>query len=441
MKCDSQMPLLRQILVLAFPIVLENLLQALLGTVDIWFAGQLDDTAIAAIGATTLVVNLFLTAYAAVGIGAGAMIARYVGEGDQTKAGHAAGQAIWASAALGLVVGLAALWFQDPLLTLSGAEEAVKQAAVPYYRVVAVPSGFACLVLVLSACLRATKDTVTPMLVSGGANLLNILLDGLFLSWGMGLFGLALATTLSRAAAACVLLLRLFRNKHGLCLSRASLCPRRDLFLSLLRVALPAGAERLIMRAGQLVYNNLIFTISTNAYVAHSVAGTIETYAYIPAFGFASAAATLVGVSLGEGDPDKARKLTWYTWLCADAVMIPIGIVFFLFGTPLAAQFTETADVQRQVGLVLGLIAFFQPILAFSNVFSGALQGAGDTRFTMYTTLLCTWVVHIGLGSLLAFRFGMGLLGIWIGYAMNNAVRSVLLFFRFRSGAWTKVKF
>ena len=126
--------------------------------------------------------------------------------------------------------------------------------------------------------------------------------------------------------------------------------------------------------------------------------------------------------------------------MLANAVMIPIGAVFF-FGSPFfAAQFTETTDVQMQVIAVLRMIAFFQPVIGFSNIFAGALQGAGDTKFPMYATFFGTWVVYIGLGYLLGVVCKMGLMGIWIGYALNNLVRSILLYYRFRSETWTKIK-
>lgn len=437
---SSKHALTKQILFLALPIIIENLLQALLGTVDTWFAGKLDDTAIAAIGATTLVVNLFLAFYTAVGVGTSAIISRYVGEKNMEKASRAAGQSVLLSLILGLMFGITAFLFRRPILSLSGAEGAVIEAAAPYYTLVAVPSVFACLVLVLSACLRASKDTVTPMLVSGAANILNIILDTAFLHLGLGIAGLALATTLSRVISAAILFFRLIHQNTGIRLDPSAFHPDRELLSHIAKLAIPAGMEKLLMRAGQLIYNGLIFSISTNAYVAHSVAGTIEYYSYIPAFGFSAAASTLVGISLGEKDKEKARHIAWRTWVCANLFMIPMGVIYFIFSPALSAQFTETIDVQNQVIQVLRLIAFFQPVLAFSNIFAGVLQGAGDTRFPMYSTFFGTWVVHIGLGYLLGIRFGLGLFGIWIGYAMNNVVRSILLYLRFRSDTWTNIK-
>ena len=429
----TQNSLTKQIILLAFPIILENLLQALLGTVDTWFAGQLNDTAIAAIGATTLIVNLFLAFYTAISVGTSAVISRFVGEKNYEKANLAAGQSVLLSLFLGLFVGIVAFLFQDQILTICGAENAVLVAAKPYYRIVAVPSVFVCLTLVLSSCLRASKDTVTPMIVSGASNILNIILDALFLHMGFGIAGLALATTMARIMSSLALFLKLFQknsqkdiafdevdtltsqistniNKsstQSVFLTLDCFAPNRDLLCTITKISIPAGIERLIMRGGQLIYNGFIFSISTNAYVAHQVAGTIEYYSYIPAFGFSAAASTLVGISLGEKNTQKAKEITWKTWLCANAIMIPI--------------------------------AFFQPVIAFSNVFAGALQGAGDTKYPMYATFFGTWVVHIGLGYLLGVKLGLGLFGIWIGYALNNAVRSVLLYIRFKSERWSSI--
>ena len=253
-------------------------------------------------------VNLFLAFYTAISVGTSAVISRYVGEQNSKKANHAAGQAVLASLMIGTGIGLIAFLFQNQILTISGADSVVLEAAKPYYGIVAVPSVFVCLTLVLSACLRASKDTVTPMVVSAASNVLNIILDALFLQFGLGITGLALATTLSRVLACLFLLIRLFRKSDGIKLSTSAFLPDRELLLSITRISIPAGLERLIMRAGQLIYNGFIFSISTNAYVAHQVAGTIEYYSYIPAFGFSAAASTLVGISLGEKMRRKQRK-------------------------------------------------------------------------------------------------------------------------------------
>ena len=234
-----------EILLLALPVIMENILQTLLGTT--------------------------------------AITARAFGAGDREKVNRTVVHSMALALVLGIAVGLVCCLFSKPILRISGAEEAVLSYALPYYLVVTVPSAVLCLQLVLSACLRAVKDTRTPMYVTGGSNILNIGLNLLCIRMGLGIFGLGLATTLSRAAGAAVLFLRLKRS-DSIRLHRCSL--QRDTFHEIAAVGIPAGMEKLIMRTGQLVYNAMILSLGTAAYVAHNVAGTIESYSYIPAMGF-----------------------------------------------------------------------------------------------------------------------------------------------------------
>ena len=196
--------------------------------------------------------------------------------------------------------------------------------------------------------------------------------------------------------------------------------------------------KKLIMRTGQLVYNAMILSLGTAAYVAHNVAGTIERYSYIPAMGFGLPVSTAAGVALGENNPEKARLQTFAAYRMSTAVMLVIGAVFFFFSPQLAALFTDTQDVQDQVVTVLRIIAFFQPATALVQVMTGALQGAGDTKFPMYATLLGIWGIRTGIGYLLAVILGFGLPGVWSAYALDITVRGLLLLHRFQKGVFSK---
>jgi Na+-driven multidrug efflux pump len=177
------------------------------------------------------------------------------------------------------------------------------------------------------------------------------------------------------------------------------------------------------MRLGQLVYNSMIISIGLSTYVAHNVAGNIESYPFIPAMGFGVATAALVGISLGENNVKKAKELVYLSDMIATVFMVAIGIIFFV-SPPLAALFTETKEVQVQVVQVLRLIAFFQPFSAITQIFTSALQGAGDTKFPMYATLIGIWFGRVGLGYLFGVVLGFGLFGVWIGYALDLTIRA-----------------
>lgn len=428
----------REILCLAVPVITENLLQTLLGTADLYFAGQLSDCAIAGIGVTSLIMNMFISVFTAVSVGSTAVTARYYGEGAEQKVNSAVVHSLYAGLVLGLLSGLFCAVFRRGLLRVTGADADVIQTAMPYFLIVAVPCVFLCLQLILSACLRAMKDTKTPMYVTGASNILNLALNFVFMKLGLGIFGLGLATTISRGLAMAVMGRVLLGKRNISLFSRNGL--RREEFYTLLKIGVPAGMEKLIMRVGQLIYNGMILSIGTYAYVAHNVAGSIESYSYIPAMGFGLAVSTMTGVFLGEKNIDGAKTAVKETYLLSTVVMIGIGAVFYLFAPQLAALFSETAAVQEQVVRVLRIIAWFQPFAALVQIMTGALQGAGDTRFPMYATFIGIWGLRIGLGYFLAVPSGMGLSGVWLAYAADLVVRGLLLLARFRGGKWQKIE-
>ena len=198
---------------LALPVVAENVLQTLLGTVDTFFAGQLGDNAIAAIGVTTLIVNVFLAFYTAVSVGSVAVVSRSFGQGHQEKVNSAAKQSLLLGLLIGGAAGVVSLLFNRQILGLCGVEDAIMQQAIPYFLIVAAPSVVLCISMILSGILRSTKDAKTPMIATVTANIANIALNFVFIKLGFGICGLALATTLSRVMAVTIMLIALQRNK------------------------------------------------------------------------------------------------------------------------------------------------------------------------------------------------------------------------------------
>ena len=430
---------LRTIFTLSLPVILETILQTLLGTTDTYFAGQLHDNAIAAIGVTGLFVNLLITVFTAISTGVTALVARSIGRRDDARANLVMRQALLLGGGIGLLLGVLSLLFRRPILLLTGAEDAVLTYALPYFSLVVGPCALICLTQLLSSCLRAAKDTLSPMLASGFANVLNIILNALFIRLGWGITGLALATTLSRAVTVLLLLFRIQKGSSPLRLTGGRWLPEGKTLVSILRIGIPAGIEKLVFRAGQVVYNNVILSLGTTAYVAHSVAGTIEGYFYIPAMGFAVAAATMVGVKLGEENPEEARRLTYLTDAIATAAMLLIAALAYILAPQLTALFTETAEAQALAVRLLRWIAFFQPFAALTQIITAALQGASDTRFPMYATFGGIWLLHVGIGCFLAVPMGWGLFGIWCGYVLDIVVRGMLLLVRFMRGKWQQI--
>lgn len=424
---------------LAIPVIIENILQTLLGTVDTYFAGQISDNAIAAIGVTNLIMNVFIVFFTAISIGTSAVVARSFGREEKNKVKEATTQSVFLGIVISLIVGIINILFYEPILKICGARHEILNLTTPYYLVVAVPIMFLCLSLILSSCLRATKDTKTPMIATAFANILNIILNILFINMNMGILGLALATTISRCMNVVILLIKLKMNNINIKLSKEVLRDGRETLKSIIKIGAPAGMEKLIMRLGQLVYNSMIISIGVSAYVAHNIAGNIESYTYIPALGFGVATATLVGITLGEGDSEKSKEIVYLADVITTICMVIIGILLFIFAPQIVKLFTNTIEVQIMVVNVLRLIALFQCFIAITQIFTSALQGAGDTKFPMYATLIGIWGVRVCIGYFLGVVMNMGLFGVWIAYVLDITIRAFLLMIRFNHGKWKSI--
>lgn len=423
---------------LAIPVIVENILQTLLGTTDTYFAGHINDNSIAAIGVTNLIVNIFIAFFTAVSIGTGAIVSRNFGREDYDKVNNAIKQSSIIGIVLGLIIGVINIAFYKPILMICGVSIDLIKYTLPYYMIVTVPSIFLCLSIILSSCLRAIKDTKTPMIAVGISNIINIILNVIFINLGLGILGLGLATTISRIVNVIILLVKLMKGNE-VKLNYKNMIIDKKMIISILKIGIPAGIEKLVMRIGQLVYNGMIISIGISAYVAHNIAGNIESYTYIPAMGFGIATATLVGISIGESNIKKAKNMVYLSDIMATVFMIIIAIIFFIFAPQFASLFTDTKEIQDMVVSVLRLIALFQPFAALTQIITGALQGAGDTKFPMYSTLIGIWLGRLGVGYLLGVVFKLGLLGVWMGYALDITLRGVILLKRFLGGKWQKI--
>ncbi len=434
------------IMPLAIPVIIENIFQVLLGTTDTYFAGKLGSSAIAAVGISNLIMNIYIGFFTAVGIGTTAIVSRNIGLNDTNKASEAVKQSIIITVIISLILGGISYVFAIPILKILGTTPEVLVYALPYFIIAVVPSIFLCLMLVLSSALRGAGDTKTPMVVSLVANLINILLNyilifGIWNFKGFGIVGGGLATTIARIISVIMLFISLCKGKTVIKLNLFSKwLVDKKLLISIGRIGIPAGIEKLIMRFGQLVYGAMIIDLGTSAYVAHNIAGTIENYSYLPAMGFGIAAATLIGNNLGANKPEKAKKYVLAANTLSTIFMVIMGVSFYIMSPFLVKLFTGDRQVQQLVISVLRIIALFQPFLSLTMVISSALQGAGDTKFPMYSTFFGIWVIRVGVGYLFGVIFDFGLVGIWLAYSLDIIIRGIILLLRFLNNEWRNIK-
>jgi putative MATE family efflux protein len=428
------------VMTLAWPAILENTLQTLVGFVDTLFVSKLGLAEVSAVGITQRILELYFAVFMAIGVGSTALIARYIGANQIEQARRVAKQSILLASWVGIVFGIATLFFAEPLLQMMGAEPAVLYQGTIYFRVVAVPSLFISLTFILGSLLRGAGDTVSPMKAGLWMNGVHIALDYLLIFGlgslpGFGIAGAAAATVLARVFGLWLLIRSLRRTSLGQEWSQGWK-PDRQVLRSITGIGTPAAIERLIMRFGQVLYFGLILALGTYTFAAHQIAGNIETFSYLPGYGFAVAATTLVGQHLGAKRIKEALTYGYISVLLAIAFMGAIGIFLYFGGEWAAHYFTKESTVIHQVGVALKIDAFTQIPLAVVLVLTGALNGAGDTKWPMISTAVGIWVVRVAGVYELGIALGWGLAGVWMAILLDNLWRALFLGWRFYSRRW-----
>ncbi|WP_153464245.1 MATE family efflux transporter [Halobacillus sp. SY10] len=432
------------ILVLALPAVIENFFQTILGFVDTYFVSQIGLAEVSAVGVTNAVLAIYFAVFMALGVAANVYIANFLGAEKIEKARHIAQQSIVVAAILGILTGLVTLFFAEPLLQLMGIEENVLAAGSLYFRIVAIPSIFMAFMFVLSAILRGAGNTKAPMYVAIVVNLINAGLDYLlifgvwfFPEWGIA--GAAVATVTSRILGSIGLFWYIQRSDM-LKVRSDYWHLDKDHLKELFVLGSPAAGERLIMRAGQIVYFGLVVALGTNVFAAHQIAGNIEVFSYMLGFGFATAVTILVGQQIGAGKYQEAKLYAKLGVYLAFGIMTLFGAILFFFGEWAGSFFTEDETVVNNIGTALKVSGVFQPFLAVVIVLTGAFQGANNTKFPMYLTGVGMWAVRTLFVYLLGIKLGWGLLGVWIAIGMDITFRAIVLAIQFSRDKWVARK-
>jgi putative MATE family efflux protein len=444
-RAFDERELRKEVLKLALPATGEQLLSMTVNIVDTMLVGHLGASALAAVSLATQWTFMAVTLFTAVSTGATALVARSVGAGDWDTANRTVRQSVLVGLVVGLTTTVLALQFAEPAVALMGAEPEALAQGVTYMRIASSIFALSALMFVGNACLRGAGDTRTTMMVMAVVNVLNIAvawtaINGPFGLPKLGVAGSALGAAVGRTVGGLLVVGILLKGRSGLKLDLRGWRPDFGLIKRVLRVGLPTGIERVVMRLGMMTFLRVIAGLGTVAVAAHAVALRAESLSFMPGFGFAVAGTTLVGQGLGARETKRAERSGYLTYQMAACLMAVMGLIFILFPQPLVRLFTDDPAVVRMAVAPLRIVGFVQPLLAAAMVFPGNLRGAGDTRFPMVVTGASIWSIRVPAAILLGLVLGMGLPGAWLGMASDLSVRGIVYFLRFRSGRWKLMK-
>jgi putative MATE family efflux protein len=433
----------RQVFNLAWPAVLEQLLNMSVGLADTYIVGHLGAAQLAAVGLSVQVLNLFWALLSAIGVGSTALVARRIGAKEPKAASSVARQSILLALFVGLLIAVV-LWLAAPFfLTWLGAEPKVIELGSAYVRAVASTVYMLSILFIGSAIMRGAGDTRTPMLVMLVINLVNIVV-AYALAYGvgplprLGVLGSGIGAATARGLGGLLILALLVRGKGPIKIALKIPRPDFQVLGQILQIGLPAAGEQLLMRLGHVVLVTFITGLGTVAYAAHQIATNALSVAYMPGFGFALATTTLVGLELGARRPERASQSAREAWRLTVVLMAIMGGLVSVFPAQVMGVFTNDSAVIAAGKPALRIAGLIMPFLGTGFILAGGLRGAGDTLSVLIIYGLSVWGIRVAIAYWLAPR--LGLPGVWIAIGVDFVVRSVILALRFRSGKWRFVE-
>ena len=435
------------IFALAWPTMLEQLLQTAVQYIDTAMVGSLGTQATAAVGATSTVNWLIGSTISALGIGFLAFVSQACGAGDTAWARKASSQAVLAALVSGILFTCLTLGLSNRVPVWMQVDPSIQKLASQYFFILYTPMLARTVTIIFGTLLRAVGDTKTPMRVGILVNVVNVVLNFLLIyptrSWkglwipgaGWGVLGAAVASAISFVIGGVCITSALW--KHPVISPKGqSLKPDMEILKPCLKVALPNALQRFGTSLGYVAFASMINSIGEVATAAHTIANTVESAFYIPGYGMQTAAATLAGNALGAKDNQRIGNLARMIIFIEVALMMFSGSLLFLFAPDMMQLFSRDAAVITLGAVVLRMVAVSEPFYGVSIIIEGMMQGMGNTLMPFLFSISGMWGIRI-IGTFLCTQLlGMGLVSAWGCMITHNMMLFVMFMVCYLTGRW-----
>ncbi len=431
----------RSILLLAIPMVLEMVLESLFAVVDTFWVGRLGADAVATVGLTESMLALVFAVGMGLSLSTTAMVARRIGEKDPEDAALSAVQAIALGLLISLAMGIPAGLAAPRLLGMMGASPAVVAIGSGYARIALGGCGAILMLFLNNAIFRGAGDAAIAMRLLWVSNIINLILDPLFIFGlgpfhGLGVTGAALATFTGRSIGVLYQFYRLLRGTERIRVMVYHIKLDLPVLWRLLHVSLTGMLQFAIANASWIGLVRIVALFGAAAVAGYTVAIRIVMFYILPAWGLSNAAATLVGQNLGAHHPERAEQAVWRTGLYNMLFLALLGIVFVVFAGPVVRIFVSDPVVVAIGSRALRTFACGNIAYAWVMVLLQAFNGAGDTLTPTFVNFFGFWVLELPLAWWLATGLHLRAEGAFTSVVVAECVIALASFVLFRRGRW-----
>ena len=437
----------RLICSLLIPVVLEQLLNSIMGTADTMMVSNVGSAAISAVSLVDSINVLVIQAFSALAAGGAIICAQYIGQRNKEKANESARQVLFIITAISVAVSLICLVFQKPLLRLifGLVEPAVMRASETYFFYTALSFPFIAAYDSAASIFRAQDNTKGPMIISMISNVMNIAGNAVMIwVFHMGVAGAALSTLISRIFCAVVVIIQLRKEKEGqeiVVRDYFEIRPDWSMIRRILGLGIPSGIENSMFQLGKLAIQSTVSTLGTTAIAAQAMTNILENLNGIAAIGVGVGLMTIVGQCLGAGRQDEAVYYIKKLCVIAEVIIIISCLGVFALTKPitiLGGMEKESADMCFHMVMWITIVKPLVWIIAFIPGYG--LRAAGDVKFSMIVSCCTMWACRFCLCVFLIRVMGFGPMGVWIGMFADWTLRGIIFTWRFHSRKWLQHK-
>lgn len=435
----------RMIRSLLIPVVLEQLLNSIMGTADTMMVSNVGSAAISAVSLVDSINILVIQAFSALAAGGAIVCAQYIGQQNQERANESARQVLFIITLISIVVSAICLGFKKPLLRLifGSVEADVMRASEIYFFYTALSFPFIALYDAAASIFRAQDNTKGPMTISMISNIMNIVGNAIMI-WGfhMGVAGAAIATLISRIFCALVVLIQLRRDRQPIVVrDYLKIRPDWPMIGRILGIGIPSGVENSMFQLGKLAIQSTVSTLGTVAIAAQAMTNILENLNGIAGIGVGVGLMTIVGQCMGANRKDEAVYYIKKLSVIAEVTIIVSCLLVFVLTRPvtmLGGMEKTSADMCWHMVMWITIVKPIMWVSAFVPAYG--LRAAGDVKFSMISSCAVMWLCRFCLSVLLIRGLGFGPMGVWIGMFADWTVRAVLFIWRFHSRKWLEHK-
>jgi putative MATE family efflux protein len=428
---------------ITWPIFIELFLQTIMGSTDTIMLSHISDDAVAAVGVANQLVFFAILLFSFTSTGTAVLVSQYLGANMRLEAKQASGVSLTINLVIGIIVSLLMLTFKGTLLSFFHLEEHLTEIGYTYLSIVGGTLFLQALLVTASSILRAHGFTREAMVISIAMNVIHIIgnalvIYGLFGFPELGVQGVAISTSVSRALALCIAFYYLYK-----CLPiKLKIHDYFNFSFSqikkILKIGIPAASEQISYNTSQMAMTAITALIGAAALSTRVYTWNIMSF--IMLFGLALGQGTqiLIGYRVGARDFEGAYQQLLKSLRYSFIITIVIAIVVSFFREQLMGLFTNDKKIIEVGSHLLLLCLILEPGRSFNLVVINSLRATGDATFSVIFGVISMWGIAVPISYILGIHYGMGLPGVWIAFIVDEWLRGIIMYFRWKSRAWEK---